>query len=233
MTTTATPVLPGSEAINVPAFEDYEAVYTSASSKTGFFTLQARTSGDGAMLVLIDIIPMENMVIASQRHIELDSMRQAFGAGPYFAWGPEFVVSRSNTQGYDWTRAPIEGGEPLRAAGPIENGGYLDTMFSPLLAALLPMELGTSVSIPEATAIVGGTVESRMIEYTVVGEEELQLASGISCLCTVLERAADGSRAAERFWVSREAPFVFRRIRAFGTEQAFTSDLHSFHTLEN
>lgn len=224
-------IRPGDPRFNTPAFEDYQAVYTSSSSKTGGFTLQARKTGDGEKLTLIDIIPMENDVIVAQRVIDLKTHRAIFGAGPYFAWGKEYVVSRSDGDRYAWARTPVEGGDPKMMDGEISNGGYISEMFSPTIASLMPMEVGSKFRVPEAVPWADETVSSEFDEYEILRKERLKLKSGLKCECWVIEKRSRGGMT-DRIWVSREAPFVFRRIRDIGGEREFTSDLLSYTSLK-
>jgi hypothetical protein len=223
-------VLPGDKRFDTPAFTDYEATYKSAGGKAGTFTLQARKSNNGKKLSLIDIIPMKENVIVSQRVIDLKSHRFEFSAGPFFPWGPEFVVAQTSTTNYDWARIPIGGGEPKRATGEVANTGYISEMFSPTLSALMPMAVGTRFRLPEAIPIVDETVRSDLIEYEVIGRENLELADGLSCDCWVIEKR-NGNGTIERIWVARKAPFVFRRHRDGGGKRDFVSDLLSFRPL--
>ncbi len=224
------PILPGDGSFDTPEFEDYQAVYTSSSSKTGGFTLQARKTGDGKKLAIIDIIPMANNVIVAQRQIDLETHRAEFGAGPYFAWGQEFVVSGSDGENYSWTRIPIGGGAPTQMQGPIANGGYVSEMFSPTLASLMPMPVGATFQLPDSSPRQDETVSSQFDSYRVVRTETLTLDSGFSCECWMIEKTR-GNGAIEHIWVARQAPFVFRRIRDVGGEREFTSDLLAFTEL--
>ena len=224
-------ILPGDKRFKTPEFDDYEVVYTSRSSKTGGFTLQARKSGDGKKLSIVDIIPMQNNVIVAQRQIDLKSHRAEFSAGPFFAWGTEFVFGQADNRGYNWTRVPIGQGKPKQMVGEIKNSGYISEMFSPTLASLMPMDVGAKFRVPEAYPRKGDFVSSEFDEYKVLRKERLSLPSGLSCDCWVIEKKTwNGST--ERIWVSREAPFVFRRIRDFGGRREFTSDALSFRKLK-
>ena len=223
-------ILPGSSRFKVPDFEDYQAVYSSSSSKSGGFTLQARKSAVGKNLSLIDIIPMKDNVIVAQRNIDIPSMRMNFYAGPYFAWGADFIVGQSNQAGYDWSRVPIGGGEPKRMTGEIAHKGYVSEMFSPLLASLLPLDVGAKVKIPGLYPRQGDVVSSELDTYTVLRKERLETPSGLSCECYVIERQG-WDETVDHIWVAGKAPFVFRRHRGVGSEQAFVSDLLDFKTL--
>ncbi|MEO9469742.1 hypothetical protein [Parasphingorhabdus sp.] len=227
----AVTIQPGDERFNTPAFDDYQAVYTSSSSKTGGFTLQVRKSGDGKKLAMIDIIPMPNYVIVAQRQIDLKTHRAEFGSGPFFAWGQEFVVSSSNGKNYSWTRTPIGPGAPKQMQGTIANGGYVSEMFSPTLASLMPMSVGTRFQLPEAYPRKGEFVSSEYDSYQVLRKENLSLPSGFSCDCWMIEKKTWNGMT-EHIWVSRKAPFVFRRIRDVGGKREFQSDLLAFTQLK-
>lgn len=222
---------PGDKRFNPPAFDDFEVAYDSQTSKDGVFRVQAIKSGDGNKLSLIDIIPMESNVIVAQRQIDLNSFRSDFSAQPFFAWGQDFIIGQSNAENYDWTRVPIGGGEPIRMTGEIANQGYTNEMFSPTLAALMPMDVGSKFQIPEAYPRKGEFVSSEFDLYEVLKVETLELPSGISCECWVVEKTSWGGPV-EHIWVSREAPFVFRRIRNVGDDRReFQSDVLSFRYL--
>ena len=227
----ATTILPGDARFNTPAFDDYQAVYTSSSSKTGGFTLQVRTSGDGRKLSMIDIIPMQEYVIVAQRQIDLRTHRAEFGAGPFFAWGEEFIVSSSDGENYDWTRLPIGPGEPKQMTGEIAHQGYVSEMFSPTLASLMPMDVGAVFKVPEAYPRKGEFVSSELSEFEVLRKEQLETPSGLRCDCWVIEKRSWNGMT-EQIWVAREAPFVFRRIRDIGGRREFASDLLDFQTLK-
>lgn len=222
---------PGSEAFAKLNIKDYEARYTSSFSKTGEFTLHVRTSGDGKKLSMVDIIPGETSVIVAQRVIDLESQRLEFSAGPYFAWGPEFIVSQSNGDRYDWARVSIGGGEPKRSFGEIAHSGYVSEMFSPLLASLMPRDVGASFQLPNSYARKGETVSSELDTYEVVGREELETPSGLKCNCWVLDKTG-WAGGQERIWVSLDAPYVFKRHRDVGGPRSFVSELLSFRRLD-
>lgn len=224
-------ILPGDPRFDTPDFDDYQAVYASSSSKTGGFTLQARKSGDGNKLAMIDIIPMANYVIVAQRQIDLVTHRAEFGAGPYFAWGQEFVVSASDGTNYNWSRNPIGAGTQKQSVGSIANGGYISEMFSPTLASLMPMEVGEKFRLPEAYPHGDETVTSEFDEYQILRKEKLDLDSGFSCECWLIEKKMWGGTT-EHIWVSREAPFVYRRVRDVGGMREFSSDLLAYTRLE-
>lgn len=226
----AVAIQPGDQNFNTPEFGDYQAVYTSSSSKTGGFTLQARKSGDGKKLAIIDIIPMPNFVIVAQRQIDLKTHRTDFGAGPFFAWGQEFVVSNSDGSNYSWTRNPIGPGSPKQMQGAIANGGYVSEMFSPTLASLMPMPIGSQFRLPAAYPRKGEFVSSEYDQYQVLRKEQLSLSSGFSCECWMIEKKTWNGMT-EHIWVSREAPFVYRRIRDVGGKREFQSDLLAYTQL--
>lgn len=228
-------ILPGDSRLNTPPFDDFEAVYTSSSSKTGGFTLQARKTGDGKRLTLVDIIPMKDNVIVAHRNIDLATHRFESSAGPYFAWGAEIVVQQASPTAYDWSRIPIGGGEPKRVAGEMAGGGTFDDMFTPTLASLMPMAPGTKFRLPVAYPRKSEIVSSEFDMYQVLRREHLELPLGLSCNCWVIEKRAWGSeyKSRELIWVSREAPFVFRRHRDVGGQRDFVSEVLSFRRLEN
>lgn len=222
---------PGSEVFKTLTIPDYQARYTSSFSKTGEFTLHVRTSGDGRKLSMVDIIPGEESVIVAQRVIDLESQRLVFSAGPYFAWGPEFIVGQSSGNTYDWARVPIGGGEPKRSSGEIAHSGYASEMFSPLLASLMPRDVGARFQLPNSYARKGETVSSELDTYEVIGREELATPSGLNCDCWVLDKSG-WAGGPERIWVSIEAPYVFKRHRDVGGPRSFVSELLSFHILD-
>lgn len=231
-TTIAQNILPGNKAFKAPTFEDYEAVYTSQSATSGGFTIQARKSGNGKKVAMIDIIPMKDNIIVAQRHIDLKTFRSTFSAQPYFAWGAEFIVGQSNEDSYDWTRVPIGGGAPKRMSGKIANKGYMTEMFSPTLAALMPMDVGTTFNMPEAYARKGEYVSSELDTFTVMKRENLTTPSGQTCQCWKIEKATWGGQT-EYIWVDRTAPFVFKRTRNVGGKREFTSELLAYRNLQN
>ncbi len=227
----AKPILPGGSSFTALEFSDYEARYNSSSSKTGEFTLQVRQSGDGKKLAMIDIIPMENMIIVAQRQIDLSSQRLEFSAGPYFAWGPEFIVSTSDDSSYNWTRIPQGGGEPVQMTGEIAHGGYVSEMFSPLLASLMPMEVGEIFELPSSYARQGDFVSSEMDRYEVISRNEMETPSGLTCNCWMIEKTP-WSGSVERIWVDVKPPFVFKRHRDVGGPRSFVSELTAYRVLE-
>lgn len=223
-------ILPGDERFDLPRWRDYEALYTSSSSKNGQFTLIARRSGDGSKLSLIDLIPMQDNVIVAQRIIDYASWRVEAGAGPYFAWGAEMIISQSSGALYDWVRVPIGGGEPQRMQGPVAHQGYVSDMFAPTLAALMPLPVGSRFQLPAAYPRKGGTVSSELDEYRVLRREVLRHDNAPDCECWLIEKRP-WSGAVEHLWVDREAPYVFRRTRDPQGEGEFTSALEGFRWL--
>jgi len=224
-------IRPGSPLFKVPELKDYEARYNSSFSKTGEFTLQVRVTGDGKKLSMIDIIPGENVVIVAHRQVDVASQLEEFSAGPNFAWGPEFIVKQSNGKAYDWTRVSVGGGEPKRAAGPVANGGSVSEMFSPLLATLMPMEVGSKFRLPAMYARKGEIASSEFDDYEVTGRERLETASGLDCECWVIDKKNWGG-SLERIWVARKAPYVFKRHRDVGGQRSFVSELTGFRLLK-
>lgn len=224
-------IYPGGTSFSSLNINDYEARYTSSFSKTGEFTLHVRTSGDGKKLSMVDIIPGENTVIVAQRMIDLESQLLEFSAGPYFAWGPEFIVGHSDGKTYDWARVPVGGGDVKRAHGEIANEGYVSEMFSPILAMLMPRDVGSRFQLPNSYARKGEVVSSEMDVYEVIAREKLQTPSGLSCDCWVLDKKG-WAFGKERIWVAREAPYVFKRHRDVDGPRSFVSELLSFRKLE-
>lgn len=222
---------PGSGAFASLDFPDYEARYNSSSSKTGEFTLQVRRSGDGKKLAMIDVIPMENAIIVAQRQIDLATQLQEFGAGPYFAWGPEFIVSSTDGEKYDWVRVPLGGGEPVRMTGDISYGGYTSEMFSPLLASLMPMEVRAKFQLPAFYARQGDRVSSEFDTYEVLSREAMDTASGLSCNCWLIEKTP-WAGGVERIWVDQKPPYVFKRHRDVGGSRSFISELTAYRVLD-
>ena len=228
---TAQEIVPGSTLFKVPELRDYEARYNSSFSKTGEFTLQVRVTGDGKKLSMIDIIPGEQVVIVAHRQIDVASQLEDFSAGPNFAWGPEFIVKQSNGKAYDWTRVSVGGGEPKRASGPVANNGSVSEMFSPLLATLMPMDIGNKFRLPAMYARKGEIASSEFDDYEVTGREVLETASGQRCECWVIDKKNWGG-SLERIWVAREAPYVFKRHRDVGGQRSFVSELTGFRFLD-
>ena len=72
-----------------------------------------------------------------------------------------------------------------------------------------------------------GTLGSSLLNFEVVGTESLSLPGGFECSCTILEQRDDRG-SVTRFWVSRDAPFVYRRHRDIGGQRDFVSDLVGF-----
>lgn len=223
-------ITPASAELSLEIPDDYMAQYSSAFSPTGAFTLMARRSGDAQTLMLADIIPMPDSVIVSQRHLELPSMRLIFSAGPYMAWGLEFIVTSASRESHSWVRVPIAGGETKRFAGPIPNEGTYSDMFSPFLAALMPRETGSTFSAPATYPRADETVSVEMDTYEVLGRETLDLGEGLGCECWKIEKRS-WSGSVEHVWVDRKAPYVFKRVRDPGGEREFTSDLLAFNVL--
>lgn len=229
--TTARNILPDDAAFNTPPFDDYEALYSSSSSKTGAFTLQARKAGDGKTLTMIDIIPMAGDVIVAARRIDLATHRAEFTSGPYFAWGAEFVVSQSDGERFNWVRVPVGDGEPVQLSGDAAHGGYVSEMFSPTLASLMPMAPGSLFRLPAAYPRKDGSVSVEFDEYRVLRRETLEFEGVQGCECWVIEKNS-WSGMTEQIWVARTAPFVYRRVRDVGGPGEFASDLLAFRAIE-
>lgn len=223
-------ILPGDTRFNAPAFEDFEVRYGSTFSKNGAFTLQVRNVADGAKIHIMDIIPGEQAVIVAFRMIDAASQRIEFSAGPYFAWGEEFVVQQASPQELDMTRIPIGGGEPVHQASTLPLGGFIADTFSPTLAALMPMEIGTKFRLPLTEPRADQSMVNVFADFEVLGREKLTLDSGVSCECWVIEEKT--SAMTSHLWVSREAPFFYRWHRDIGGQRDFVSEVLSFKTLK-
>ncbi|PHR57604.1 MAG: hypothetical protein COA47_11530 [Robiginitomaculum sp.] len=140
-------------------------------------------------------------------------------------------MAQNTKNSYDWVRTPIGGGDPIRITGELANKGSVDIMFSPTLASLMPMEIGAKFKLPQAYPRKGGRVSSEFDEYTVLRKEHLELDSGVSCDCWVIESKTWGGTVSH-FWVSREAPFVYRRHRDVGGRRDFVSNVTSYRVLD-
>lgn len=224
-----TPTSVAHMSVDVPQFDPYEAEYTSAF---GRFLHQAWPySTDGRSKVgVINTITMPNGVIVDSRSFDRANLQIDYMTSPYFAWGEEYVVAFFQGTQYRWTRIPIGGGEPVVLRGTSEHGPFVDDLgFSPAFAGLLPLPVGTTFTMPVPSPQADGTVGGSLLEFEVVGSESLSLPGGHSCACTILEQTGPGE-SVTRFWVSREAPFVFRRHRDIGGPRDFVSDLLGFRS---
>ncbi|WP_209348242.1 hypothetical protein [Pontixanthobacter sp. CEM42] len=220
---------PGDDRFVTPVFEDYSVDYNSRTSKTGLFTVQVRKTGSGEKISVVDIIPTEDNVIVAQRQIDADTHNFDFSAGPYLAWGTEFVVAQNDSEGYNWTRVPVGSSPPQQMTGKLDHNGSVSEMFSPTLASLMPMPVGTVFTLPEVYPRKGEFVSAELDQYTVLRSERLTLESGLSCDCWVLEKKA-WSGTIDHIWVSRKAPFEMRRIRDVGGRD-FQSDAQNYREL--
>lgn len=216
---------------DTPNFDAYEATYNSTSSITGEFTLQVRPVADEQAINLIDIIPTPSGTIVAQRNVDANTHRLQNSAGPYFAWGAEYITQNYLAdKRYDWVRVPLVGGAPVHIEGELEYGAPVSVMFSPALAAVMPMTVDSTFSLPATVPIQAGHVESSLVNYKVLRRETLKTPSGIACECWVLEQQGQGDTVTH-YWVDRKAPFVFRRHRAVGSEREFISDLQSYRKI--
>lgn len=220
----------GSEAFHPLRFKPYEAHYTSRSSVTGAFTLRARMIDDGQAISLVDIIPMPENVIVAQRRIHAASHALEFSAGPLFSWGAEYVVKQMGPGEYDWTRIPIGGGEPIRTAGSLRTDAVISDLFSPTLAALLPMNVGEKFSLPIAVPRKDGSVSASWETYEIVGKERLETPSGEICQCMLVEKPAPGG-GTTALWIDAKPPYVFKRIFDRDGSREFVSELLEFRTI--
>lgn len=216
--------------VDMPDFSGYEAEYTSQS---GRFLHQVRTfeTESGPKVNVINLIHMPNGVIVDSRNIDRHSLALEQVATPYFAWGPEYLVAQHEGDRYEWLRVPLGGGEPIRVSGQSPLGPIVgDLGFSPVFASLLPLDTGARFALPQAQPMADGTIQVVNVLFTVVGTEELELDSGISCSCRIIEQRGSGG-SVTRFWVDRQAPFVFRRHRDIGGPRDFVSDVLHFRHL--
>ena len=223
-------ILPGDDRLSLPEFEAYEVEYTSAF---GRFINQVRPfqGDDGAKISVINLIHMPQGVIVDHRTIDRDSLRMESFISPYFAWGQEHVTGRMDASGYDWVRTPLDGSDVIRIRGEWDTQGVFDGLgFSPTFAAFMPMEIGTRFQIPRDQAQADGTLNAVIIEMEIIGRETLEMESGLQCDCWVLEET-DALGATHRYWIGREAPFLFRRHRDVGGSRDFISDVLSFRPL--
>ncbi len=223
---TVVAITPGDDRFDTPEFPDYSVDYNSRTSKTGLFTVQVRTTGDGNKISVVDIIPTDETVIVAQRQIDAETHNFDFTAGPYLAWGTEFVVGQNDASGYNWTRIPVGTNPPKHMTGTLTHNGSVSEMFSPTLASLMPMPVGTVFTLPEVYPRKDEFVSAELDQYTVLRTEMLTLESGLSCNCWVLEKKA-WSGTIDHIWVSRTAPFEMRRIRDVGGRD-FQSDAQNF-----
>lgn len=215
-------------AIDVPDFEPYEVEYASGSGR--FFHQVRPFRLDGVdKISIINIIHMPNGVIVDSRGMDRATLRLDYMMTPYFAWGQEYAVAQFNGPHYEWLRVPLGGGEPTRLSGESEYGGFVGELgFSPSFAALLPLPTGTRFSMPVTQPRADGTVDAVLVTYEIVGRETLRLDSGLGCECWILEGDSNGS--VTRFWVSREAPFVYRRHRDIDGPRDLVSDALSLRS---
>ncbi len=230
---TGTAALADSDKVHfdTPKFDAYEATYNSTSSVTGEFTLQVRPVPGEQAINLIDIIPTPSGTIVAQRNVDANTHRLQNSAGPYFAWGAEYITQNYATdKRYDWVRIPLAGGAPVHIEGGLEHGAPVSVMFSPALAAAMPMTVDSTFSLPATVPVQAGHVESSLVSYKVLRREALKTPAGIACECWVLEQQGQGA-SVTHYWVDRKAPFVFRRHRDVGGEREFVSDLQSYRKI--
>jgi len=223
-------ILPGDERLSVPEFEPYEVEYDSAFGR--FFNQVRKFKGDdGKKISVLNIIEMPQGVIVDHRTIDADSLRIETFNSPYFAWGPEFVFMRAEADSYNLVRVPVAGGEPIHTTGVLDNNGYFDGLgFSPTMAAILPLAVGTKFKMPKDEPRKDGSVASVLTSFEVTGRENLELPSGVSCECWVIQESSKGGTI-HKYWISREAPFLIRRHRDVGGKRDFVSGVISFNPL--
>lgn len=76
-------------------------------------------------------------------------------------------MKQDKGESYDWMRIPLGGGDAVRLQGELENGAGVDVMFSPTLAALMPLEVGTYFDLAENCPRKGEYVSSEMDHYQI------------------------------------------------------------------
>ncbi len=215
--------------IDVPEFAGYEVEYTSGMGR--FFHQVRPTRRDGAPKIsVINIIDSGAGVIVDSRGIDSATLRLEYMMSPYFAWGQEYAVAQFGGGGFEWLRIPLGGGEAQRLVAQSGHGTLIDELgFSPTFAAVLPLPEGARFSASVVQPRKDGSVSTTPVEFEVVGRERLELESGLSCDCWVLEQDADGG-GPTRYWVSREAPFVLERHRDIGGSREAVTEALSFRT---
>ncbi len=223
-------ILPGDERLRTPEFEPYEVEYGSAFGR--FYNQVRKFRGEGGdKISVLNIIEMPNGVIVDHRTIDAKTLRIETFNSPYFAWGPEFVFMRATEKKYDLVRVPISGGEPIYATGDLDHNGYFDSLgFSPTFAALPQLDTGAKFQLPKDQPRKGGTVDVVLSSFEVIGVERLELASGVSCDCTVIQETSQGG-AIHKYWISDQAPFLIQRHRDVGGKRDFVSAVISFTPL--
>lgn len=223
-------IIPGDDMLNTPEFDSYEVEYGSAF---GRFYNQVRkfTDQSGDKISVLNIIEMPQNVIVDHRTIDAETLRMETFNSPYFAWGPEHVFMRMSENSYDLIRVPADGGDLIQSTGKLDNNGYFDGLgFSPTMAAILPLDVGTKFQMPKDQPRKDGTVLSVLANYEVVAKEQLKMPTGVDCDCWVIqETASNGS--IHKYWVSQSAPFLIRRHRDVGGKRDFISDVISFNPL--
>ena len=224
-------IAPGDDRIRLLEFAPFEAHYTSRSSTTGAFVIRVRSIDEGQAISLIDINPMADNVIVAQRRINARTLALEFATGPLFSWGSEYVVQQMSPAGYDWVRVPIGGGEPMRTSGEFRYSGVTSDMFSPTLAALMPLSEGERIALPVAVPRKDGSVSDWWEDYRVLRQQTLQTPAGLSCECWVLEKAAPGG-GTTHLWISDKPPFVFKRSFDQGGAREFVSELLQYRTID-
>ncbi|NKB88490.1 MAG: hypothetical protein GKS06_09740 [Acidobacteria bacterium] len=218
---------PGHERLSLPDFEAYEVEYTSAS---GRFLNQVRPFQlDGvAKISILNLIDMPSGVIVDHAVVDRATLRQEYGATPYFAWGMENILLRATANELEIVRVPMGGGAPVVIEQEFDHGGYFEPLgFSPTYAALLPADEGTVFQIARRQPVAGGSIRTDFADFVVLGMETLETPAGLRCDCTILEERVEGG-ATHRYWVARQAPFLFKRHRDIGGARDFVSEALSF-----
>lgn len=220
-------ILPGDGRLKVPDFAPYEVEYTSAFGR--FFNEVRAFDLEGTPKIsVLNLIDTPNSVIVDHSIIDRGTLRQESGMTPLFAWGPEFLVYRATAEAYDLVRVPLAGGAPIHKTGALARAGFFEGLgFSPTLAAFLPLPSGTRFRIPRMQPRPDGSVDVVLVNMAVVGTESITTPAGVSCACTIVEETAEGGPT-HRYWVSREAPFLFKRHRDIGGARDFVSEVLTF-----
>jgi hypothetical protein len=223
-------ITPGDSRLHTPEFDPYEVEYGSAFGR--FYNQVRKFTDQGSEKIsVLNIIEMPQGVIIDHRTIDAATLRIETFNSPYFAWGKEQVFMQSAADKYSLVRIPIDGGDPIHSTGTLENNGYFDSLgFSPTLAAILPLDVGTKFQMPKDQPRKNGSVVSVLANYEVVAKEKLNLPSGVSCDCWVIQEISENG-SIHKYWISQTAPFLLRRHRDVGGKRDFISDVITFRSL--
>jgi hypothetical protein len=223
-------ITPGDSRLHTPEFDPYEVEYGSAFGR--FYNQVRKFTDQGSEKIsVLNIIEMPQGVIIDHRTIDAATLRIETFNSPYFAWGKEQVFMQSSADNYSLVRIPIDGGDPIHSTGALENNGYFDSLgFSPTLAAILPLDVGTKFQMPKDQPKKNGAVVSVLANYEVIAKEKLNLPSGLSCDCWVIQETSENG-SIHKYWISQTAPFLLRRHRDVGGKRDFISDVITFRSL--